>query len=262
MKKMLLPLIMLLGTMQLSACVMEPGIWQTIAVVDAKDDPGVFALSDALFQLRRKFSAELAACKMPELPITFVGAFYGDTPVAMSSSTLKILEQSVELIWSDARVLSAAELASSPDNYVALQEAAAKLGKQSYSAIIHVSAAQSTAINQIDVNFWLYQLYRCVMREELKVFLRIADSSGTAVFIDEIAVSPTIMVDPLISPVGGYIIRFEKNSSSPLLADFGPLTEGGGHELRLNHAFRQPSPTPPLAEFSRPASAPATINSP
>ncbi|OGK07373.1 MAG: hypothetical protein A2W80_02195 [Candidatus Riflebacteria bacterium GWC2_50_8] len=250
--KLLLSVFTLLFAAQLNACVMEPAIWQTVEVVDSTDDPGVFALSDALYQLRRKFSAELAACKMPELPITFVGAFYGETPVVMSSSLLRILEQSVELIWSDARVLPESELAGSPDDYVLLQKAAEKAGKESYSATIHVSDARNTAINQIDLNFWLYQLYRCVMREELKVFIRITDSSGTAVFIDEIAVSPTVMVDPIISPLGGYIIRFEKNTASPLMVDFGPLTEGAEHQLRFNEAYRQPSETPPLPEFKKP----------
>ncbi|PKL44670.1 MAG: hypothetical protein CVV41_04705 [Candidatus Riflebacteria bacterium HGW-Riflebacteria-1] len=250
MKKLLLSLFTLLLAGQLNACVMEPGVWQTVEVIDSAGDPGVLALSDALFQLRKKFAAEMAACKIPERPITFVGAYLDETP--MSSSTLTILEQSVELVWNDARVLPASELVSSPEDYVALHKAAEKAGKDGYSATIHVSGAQSTAINQIDVNFWLYQLYRCVMREELKAFIRIADSSGTALFIDEIAVSPTVMVDPLISPVGGYIIRFEKNTANPLLVDFGPLAEGGEHQIRLNESYRQPSATPPLSEFKAP----------
>ena len=253
MKKLILFVALLFSAVQLPACVMEPSVWQTVETVDTRDDPGVFALSDALYQLRKKISVELSACNMPELPIHFVGAFYGDTPAVMSSSTLQILTQSVELTWNNARILPHEELVSSPDDYSALQKAAEKVGENAYSALIHVSSAQSSAINQIDLNFWLYQLYRCVMREELKVFIRITDSSGTAIFIDEITVSPTVIVDPIISPVGGYIIRFEKNTASPLLADFGPLSEGSEHQLRLNDAFRQPSQTPPLSEFVLPA---------
>ena len=207
MKTLLLSIFTLLLACQLNACVMEPCLWQTVEVVDSAGDPGVLALSDALFQLRKKFAAEMAACKLPERPITFVGAYLEETP--MSSATLRILEQSAELVWNDATILPASQMVSSPQDYEALQKASEKAGKDGYSATIHVSGAQSTAINQIDANFWLYQLYRCVMREELKAFIRIADSAGTALFVDEITVSPTVMVDPLISPVGGYIIRFE-----------------------------------------------------
>jgi hypothetical protein len=57
-----------------------------------------------------------------------------------------------------------------------------------------------------------------LLREELKVFLRVADSRALQIFIDEITVSPTIIVDPIISPVGGYIIRFEKKYCLPAFA--------------------------------------------
>ncbi|PKL49919.1 MAG: hypothetical protein CVV42_04475 [Candidatus Riflebacteria bacterium HGW-Riflebacteria-2] len=243
--------LMLSGAVSLSACTMEPSIWQTVEAIDSEDDPGVFALSDALYQLREKLTKELSACNMPVQPLTFVGIFYGDTPTEMSSSTRQILEQATEIVWNDARILPPAELVRSPQDFVALQKAAEAAGKESYTALLQISGARSSSISQIDLNFWLYQLYRCVLREEIKVLLRVADSEGTAIFIDEIAVSPTIIVDPMLSPVGGYIIRLEKNTASPLMVDFGPLEDGGEHVLRFNDAFRQPSPTPPMKEFQQ-----------
>ncbi|KAF1080891.1 MAG: hypothetical protein GQF41_2705 [Candidatus Rifleibacterium amylolyticum] len=239
----------LLSANPLFACTMEPSVWRTVETQDFAGAPGVFALSDAMYQLREKFHTELSACNLPVLPLTFVGAFDGDEQNIMASPTRAVLEQSVELIWRDAAILPEAELVRSAQDVDALMKAAEKAGKKSYTAMIIVSGARSSYINQIDLNFWLYQLYRCVLREELKVFLRVADAEGTAIFIDEITVSPTIIVDPIISPVGGYIIRFEKNTACPLLLDFGPLVEGGEHVLRQNDAFRQPSPTPPLPEF-------------
>jgi hypothetical protein len=251
MKKLLIVILslMLQLAVSLSACTMEPSIWQTVEAVDSEDDPGVFALSDALYQLRNKLTKELSASNVPVQPLTFVGVFYGDTPAVMSSSTRQILEQASEIVWSDARILPPAELVTSPQDFVALQKAAEAAGKGYYTALLQISGARSSYISQIDLNFWLYQLYRCVLREEIKVLLRVADSEGTAIFIDEITVSPTIIVDPLVSPVGGYIIRIEKNTASPLMVDFGPIEEGAEHVLRFNDAFRQPSPTPPMQEF-------------
>lgn len=253
-----LVLLLLVFSVQLHACTMEPSVWQTVDTADGETGPGVFALSDALYQLRGKFLSELAACQLPDLPVIFVGAFYGNKPAVMSARDLQILEQSIELIWKNTSLLPASELLPALEDYSALQVASTKAGPKFYTALIHISAARSSAISQIDLNFWLYQLYRCVLREELKVLLRIADSTGTAVFIDEISVSPTVIVDPVISPLGGYIIRFEKNTATPLMVDFGPLSEGGEHVLRFNDAFHQPFPTPPLPEFNPPAMAPAT----
>jgi len=253
MKKLIMIILSLLlsGAVSLFACTMEPSIWQTVESVDSENDPGVFALSDALYQLRKKLTKELSACNMPVRPLIFVGIFDGDPPAVISSAARQIFEQATEIVWSDARILPPSELIKSPQDYVALQKAAEAVGKESYTALLHISGARSSSISQIDLNFWLYQLYRCVLREEIKVLLRVADSEGTAIFIDEITVSPTIIVDPMISPVGGYIIRLEKNTASPLLVDFGPVEDGGEHILRFNDAFRQPTPTPPMSELQQ-----------
>lgn len=255
-------LLFLIIASQLAACTMEPSLWNTIASGDSEDMPGVFALSDALYQLREKLNGELAACRMPVLPLTFVGAYQGEAAAAVSSDTALILEEALQIIWQDARILPHEQLVRSPEDFAALHDAARAVGSSSYNATIHISEVRSGFVHQIDLNFWLYQLYRCVLREEVRVFLRVADSEGTAIFVDEITVSPTIIIDPMISPVGGYIIRFEKNTASPLMVDFGPLIEGGEHHLRLNDAYRQPSPIPPLSEFTQPASAGLGINAP
>jgi hypothetical protein len=248
-------LFFLLMPLYLSACTMEPSLWDTLEIVDGESDPGVFALTDALYQLHKKMFDDLSACGIPVLPITVVAAFQGDDQAVMSDTALKSLEHAMQIAWQDATLLSASELVKSPEDFIALEKAGKKVGDRSYSAMIKVAGARSASINQIDLNFWLYQLYRCVLREEIRVFIRIADSSGTALFIDEITVSPTVIVDPMISPVGGFIIRFEKNTARPLLVDFGPLVDGGEHVIRLNDAYRQPSSVPPMPEFSRPRSS-------
>ncbi|HPT48319.1 MAG TPA: hypothetical protein PLM07_20745 [Candidatus Rifleibacterium sp.] len=233
---------LLLVSQNLDACTMEPNQWRQVESFSAGDDVGVYALTDALFQFKDKFSREMAACGMATGPVTCISAQYETPPKVIDEEFKNRLQEALEVVWPDARVASQSLHETDP---AVLASMATRL-PDGYAVQLYFSAIKNRCINLIDENFKLYQLFRLVLREELHLFIRVLDRSGNTVFIDEFSVSPTILVDPMQSPIGGFLIRLEKNSSRQLVVDFGPVFEGGEHVLRLNDAFRQPSPTPPL----------------
>ena len=251
--KIIILFLLLTFSAQAMACVMEPSIWEEVEVATYSDGPGIYSLTEAFCQIKQKFAAEMTACALPVGPITFVGGFYGASRIKLSSEQIAVMETAVAVVWKDASVVKSSDMLDSMDNFDEFERMAKKL-QSGYAASVHIVDSRSSAINLIDVNFNLYSLFRLVFREEARVYIRITDNSGNAVFLDEVSVSPTIIVDPLVSPIGGFFIRFEKNTSFPLVADFGPLYDGGPHELRLNNAYRQPMPVPPLREFKLPPS--------
>lgn len=253
MRKLFLTLLLVLAGIPATACTMEPSVWKQIETIDAQDGPGTYALVDALLQIKTKFDREMLACRLATGPLTFTGIWQGEKAQSADSGLYENFATAVNVVWNNALLLPAKNLVAAADDLSAQNAAAGKIAA-GYAATVHVTNARSTTINLIDANFKLFHLFRLVLREELRMFVRITDREGTAVFLDEIAVSPTFIVDPLISPVGGFFIRLEKNTAQPLVVDYGPLSEGGEHVLRFNDAFHQPSPTPPAAEFTRPAS--------
>ena len=118
-----------------------------------------------------------------------------------------------------------------------------------YSVILVLSDSKTTLINMVDMNPQVYELLRFVVRDELKVFARASDSSGSAIFLDEFDVSPTLIVDPLLSPIGGFFIKFEKNTTYPIHIDFGTIGDDTEHVLRVNTGFHRPVGTPMFSEF-------------
>ncbi len=223
---------------------MEPSHWKQVEFIDRAETPGTYALTDALFHFRDKFEREMIACDMATGPITCVLATENPLEPAVSSELNEHLLSALNVVWPDAVMIGKAINASDP---LAMPSLAGDL-KAGHLVQLQISQAKCSQINLIDENFRLFQLYRLVTREELHLFTRVINKSGQTVFVDEFSVSSTILVDTLISPVGGFIIRLEKNTSRPLVVDFGPVIEGGEHILRFNDAFRQPSATPPLVD--------------
>lgn len=248
MQRALIALIFILKIGQLCACTMEPNMWKRIDSVDFPGNPGIYALTEALYQIKEKFNKEMQACNLATGPLTFTGAWYGFPAKTVGSSNYSDLQNAINVVWKDAKLINLAEMVPEENDITIQNSVAAKLSS-GYAITIKVTEAKSTAINLIDLNFHCYNLFRLVLRDELRLFVRITDRSGTAVFLDDITVSPTLIVDPLISPLGGFFIRVEKNTSRPLSLDFGPLSNGGDHVLRINDSFYQPSATPPLPEF-------------
>jgi len=245
-------LFLLLPALQpLLACTMEPSIWKQVEKTGGPGDAGVYALVDALLQFRDKFEREMRNCGLATGPIRLFRAVRADsTPI--SQGDYDNLLAALDVVWADASAETFTQL-QQPES-----EATGSVASGCYRLQLEISASGHDAIILNDLNFKLYQLYRTVLREEVRILTRVSDSAGNPLFIDEFTVSPTILVDPIISPLGGYLIRLEKNSSRPLVIDFGQVTDGGEHVLRFNDAFHQPSSVPPV--FT--ASAPAIIDCP
>lgn len=240
-------LVLLLPLLQpLAACTMEPSIWKQIEKTGGPGDAGVYALVDALLQFRDKFEREMGNCGMATGPIRLFRAGRADS-VSFSQGDYDNLITALNVVWSDASAEAFSQL-QQPES-----EPSGGVASGGYQLRLEISASGNYTIVLNDLNFKLYQLYRMVLREEVKILTRVSDSAGNPVFIDEFVVSPTILVDPIISPLGGYLIRLEKNSSRPLVIDFGQVTEGGPHVLRFNDAFHQPSAVPPVFTGSAPA---------
>ncbi|MDD3148924.1 MAG: hypothetical protein PHD82_16645 [Candidatus Riflebacteria bacterium] len=243
-------LTILLFTLQLHtglACTMEPSVWKQIEAVDKAEETVIYALTDSLLQFKDKFEREMKACNMASGPLTFTAVFVGSEPATIDTDFHDSLRIAINVIWPDAILLMPASMPASLDDYVAIASLAESL-PEGYAVSLHFKKTGSSIINLADHNFKLYQLYRLVIREEASMFARVTDRHAAAVFLDEFMVSPTIIADALISPLGGFIIRLEKNSARPLVVDFGPVSDGGEHVLRFNDAFRQPTIVPPLPE--------------
>lgn len=240
-------LFILLPVLQpLTACTMEPSIWKQIEKTGGPGDAGVYALVDALLQFRDKFEKEMRNCGLATGPIRLFRAVRADS-APLSQGDYDNLLAALDVVWPDASSEAFAQL-QLPE-----PEPTGGVASGSYRLQLEISASGHDVIVLNDLNFKLYQLYRMVLREEIRIMTRVSDAAGNPVFIDEFAVSPTILVDPIISPIGGYLIRLEKNSSRPLVMDFGPVTDGGEHVLRFNDAFHQPSAVPPVFNGSAPA---------
>ena len=237
-------LFMLLPVLQpLIACTMAPSIWKQIEKTGGPGDAGVYALADALLQFRDKFEKEMRNCGLATGPIRIFRAVRADS-VPLSQGDYDNLLAALDIVWSDASSEAFSQL-QLPES-----ELTGGLASAGYRLQLEISASGHDTIVLNDLNFKLYQLYRMVLREEVRILTRVSDAAGNPVFIDEFAVSPTILVDPIISPLGGYLIRLEKNSSRPLVMDFGPVTDGGEHVLRFNDAFHQPFAVPPVLNGS------------
>ncbi len=223
---------------------MEPSQWKKVESIDHVEIPGTYALTDALFNFKDKFEREMTACGLATGPITCVLTTENPLEPAIAGELIERLNAALDVVWQDVTLIDKAITASD-----SMAISSPPIGiKAGHLVQLQLSGTKFSQINLADQNFKLYQLYRLVTREELQLYTRVIAKDGKIVFVDEFSVSPTILVDALISPVGGFIIRLEKNSSRPLVVDFGPVIEGGEHVLRFNDAFRQPSLTPPLVD--------------
>jgi len=231
------------------ACKMEPSVWQRISQDDEPGDPGMIAMTDALFQMRKKFEREMHAAKLASGPITFIGAWYGSNHERVDEERLENLCHAAASIWKDVTCINLEKMIKSHEDLPEMTKRAVEVG-YGYSVMVHFAESRFAAINLIDLNLRYICFLRLVYREETRLFARVLDASGNTVFVDEFHVSPTFAIDPMITSIGGYILRFDKNSSQPLMVDFGSETkEGGEHVMRINDAYHQPQETPPLPEF-------------
>lgn len=227
---------------------MEPSFWHRVETIDAGSSPGIYAIADAFCKINHRYANSNEANNTAFLPWHVIGFFTGEPPAtAIDIYELPII--AAQMIWqSQCSFADKEQMLNDFNDYESFIKIAEERPDQ-YSVSMCIKNTSSTLINQIDLNFYLYAMVRVIYREEAQVFVRVADSEGLPIFIDEVNVSPTIISDFVLSPMGGFIIRFERNSNQPLYLDFGPVSEGGEHVLRVNDAYRQPGPVPPLDEF-------------
>jgi hypothetical protein len=232
----------------LSACSMEPSIWQTIENTRADNEHLVLAISDAFCQIREKFEREVIAQNLATSPLVIVGIWDENTASRVDKKTIAAVESAVETSWPGLSLAAENDMVEKMDDMAKLASAAARL-VDGYAVSIKLKDGCRSLINLVDQNPRSFLLLRLVIREEMSVFVRITDHNGITVFLEELEVSPTYSIDPLLSPLGGFVIRFDKNSARPLLVDFGSVNDGNGHVMRINDSYHQPHATPPLPEF-------------
>ncbi len=226
-------------------------MWSEIENIDQMGFPGIYGLSDAFLQIRTRFERAMKIAGLPGGPLTIVGAWHQKNLAPLKKEEVEDLDYAFQLVFAGANTLPYEKLVKDSSDIESLVEVAKKL-PAGYAVSLQIADGKSSCINLIDQNLRFICLLRFVLREELRLFIRIADREGNAVFLDELYVSPTFIIDPMISALGGFVIRFDKNSAQPQLVDFGSLSEGGEHVMRINDAFHQPFVTPPLSEFVPP----------
>lgn len=232
-----------------SACKMEPSVWQRISQVDEPADPGMIAMTDALFQMREKFEREMRAANLASGPMTIIGAWYGSNHESADEERFENLRHAAESVWKDVRCIDLEKMIKSHEDLAEMTKRSVEVG-HGYSVTVHFAESRFAAINLIDLNLRYICFLRLVYREETRLFARVLDAGGNTVFVDEFHVSPTFSIDPMITAVGGFVLRYDKNSAWPLMVDFGSETASGGeHVMRVNDAYHQPQETPPMPEF-------------
>lgn len=229
---------------RVAACTMEPAVWHELSTNTERSFPSIYGLAEAFLQIKKRFETEMRATKHPIRPLVLTELAVGDD-MTLNEEGYERLGQALGVAWRDAGLLPFGELGSE-------LMGGHKVDEHSYAMGVELSGCRVSTINLIDLNPQVFALLRLVVRDELKAFVRITDASGLPVFIEEFEVSPTLVVDPLLSPLGGYFVRIEKNNFYPMAMDFGALEDGGEHVFRVNEAFYQPMVVPPLMEFRTP----------
>ncbi|MDD2625063.1 MAG: ankyrin repeat domain-containing protein [Candidatus Riflebacteria bacterium] len=230
-----------------AACVMQPSVWNQISSETKETTPSVYVLVEALTQFRTKMETEMRAGNVAFKQLCFKGVFDALSEQKIDLETYNNLLQAINVVWRDAQILPYDELLLSFEE--SYEETSFVGENNKYSVILVLSDSKTSLINMVDMNPQVYELLRFVVRDELKVFARASDSSGSAIFLDEFDVSPTLIVDPLLSPIGGFFIKFEKNTTYPIHIDFGTIGDDTEHVLRVNTGFHRPVGTPMFSEF-------------
>ena len=228
-------------------CTMIPSVWKTINnITDENRPPSVFALTEAFMQIRKKFDKEMRASRISVKPFVFRSLLNASGSSIVTKEEYSLIKKAAEMVFKDCEII--------PYEYLKDEGEENKINynyDNKFKVNLYFSEAKHTNIEMIDINLQIWALLRFIIRDEVKVFVRISEGNDDIpLFIDEFEVSPTIIINPLISPLGGYIIKFEKNDSKPVVVDWGTVDENDKeHRLRINTAYYAPYTTPPLDEF-------------
>jgi hypothetical protein len=229
---------------RVAACTMEPAVWREISTNTECFFPSTYGLVEGFLQIKKRFEMDMRASKMPIKPLVLTNLSIKDE-LEFDVDAYENIAHAVGVVWKNATLLPKDKLGSELVGDYEVPEGVYGMG-------IELDKCRKTTVAMIDLNPQVFSLLRLVVRDEFKVFVRITDETGMAVFIEELEVSPTLVVDPLLSPLGGFFVRIEKNNFYPAVMDFGSVEEGGEHVFRINNAFYQPMVVPPLMEFRTP----------
>ena len=191
-------------------CTMIPSVWKTINnITDKSQPPSVFALTEAFMQIKNKFEREMRASKMPVKPFVLRSLLNASDSSIVSEEEYSLIKEAAEMVFKDCEIIPYQNLKKEgEENNIKYNF------KNKFKVNLYFSEAKHTNIEMIDINPQIWALLRFIVRDEVKVFVRISEGEDDIpLFIDEFEVSPTIIVNPLISPVGGFFIRFERNNS-------------------------------------------------
>ena len=228
------------------ACVMVPSVWKTIdSSTENLQSPTVFALSEAFIQFKKKFAKEMKVCRIPIKPFKVRGLFSGKESEVINKETYASIKEALEMIFNEAEIPEFANLPKETD----ISSQQIQNSDEYYFLDLYVSDSKRTSIHMIDLNMQVWALLRFIVRDETSVYVRVSDGSDNILFIDEFNVSPTIAIEPLITPIGGYLETVEKNNSTPIHIDWGSIGDSKEHVLRVNTSFYAPSDIPPLEVF-------------
>ncbi len=225
---------------------MVPSVWKTIdSSTEELQSPTVFALTEAFMQFKKKYTKEMKACSIPIKPFKVRGLFSGKESEVTNKETYASIKEAMEMIFNSVEIPDFANL---PKETVISSQQITNSGEYHFLDL-YVLDSKRTSIQMIDLNMQVWALLRFIVRDETTVFIRVSDSSDNILFIDEFNVSPTIVIDPLITTIGGYFVTVEKNNSTPLHIDWGSEGDSVEHVLRVNSSFYAPSDVPPLDIF-------------
>jgi hypothetical protein len=228
------------------ACVMVPSVWKTIDTsTEELRSPSVFSLTEAFMQFKKKFFKEMKVCDIRIKPFRVRGIFSGIEGESISKESYSSIKEALYNIFNDANILDFEELPNITD----IHSQQTKDSDAYFFLDLYVLDSKRTSIHMIDLNMQIWTLLRFVVRDETSVYVRVSDSSDNLLFVDEFDVSPTIVVDPLITPIGGFFETVEKNNSMPIHVDWGSVGDSKEHVLRVNTSFYAPSDIPPLDIF-------------
>ena len=232
-------------TNRLIACTMVPSVWKTInSVTDDKQPPTVYALTEVFMELVYKLDREMRASKIPVKPFVIRSIINEKDNNKVSKEIYDLIKEASEMVLKSSEILAYEKLLVNGDEKLDYDFT------NKYKVDLIISDYKTTNIEMIDINPQVWALLQFVKRDEAKVIVRISDGKDDSpLFLDEFEVSPTIIIQPLLSPVGGYIIKVEKNNFKSIVVDWGTVGDGTEHILRINTQYYPPYKTPPLNLF-------------